>query len=160
MPRTVVAVSSTIQAPPGRVYSVIRNYREHHPRILPREYFRDLTVSQGGIGAGTHASVEMRVLGVRRTLRFVVSEPSPGRVLVEATTDGSTVTTFTVEPEGEGAATHLTFSTEFTTRKGLAGAIELTTTSFMLRRIYRKEQQQLARYVAGEIRTNEHTSAQ
>ncbi|HTO93379.1 MAG TPA: SRPBCC family protein [Bacteroidota bacterium] len=149
MPRSTAAETSLIQAPPDRVYAVIRDYREHHPRILPRKYFRNLTVTEGGIGAGTHASVEMRVLGVSRALHFVVSEPTPGRVLVEATPDGSTVTTFTVEPTPGGAATRLTFSTEFTTREGFSGAIERMTTTVMLRRIYRKEMQQLAEYIAG-----------
>ena len=149
MPRSTAAETSLIQAPPERVYEVIRDYREHHPRILPPKYFRNLTVTEGGEGAGTHASVEMRVLGASRTLRFVVSEPAPGRVLVEATPDGSTVTTFTVEPASGGTATRLTFSTEFTTREGFAGAIERTMTQVMLRHIYRKEMRQLAEYIAG-----------
>jgi len=148
MPRTVAAVTTTIEASPERVYAVIRDYREHHPRILPAEYFRNLTVTEGGIGAGTHGSVEMRILGVSRTIEFLVSEPVPGRVLVEASPDNSTVTTFTVEPARGGAATRLTFSTEYTTRTGISGAIERMTTQVMLRRIYRKEMRQLAGYIA------------
>jgi hypothetical protein len=47
-----VVASAHIAAAPAQVYAIIANYREGHPRILPKE-FSGLTVEQGGIGAGT-----------------------------------------------------------------------------------------------------------
>jgi hypothetical protein len=68
-------------------------------------------------------------------------------VLVEADVDGSSTTTFTVDPVGDGRATQLTIATTFATRKGLAGAMERVVGTLMLRRIYRKELRLIAGYV-------------
>ena len=51
-----IAVSSLIQAPAQQAYAIIADYRNGHPRILPRPYFVSLTVEQGGVGAGTDFS--------------------------------------------------------------------------------------------------------
>jgi len=145
-PRYEVGVRGRVPAPAARVYAVIADYREHHPRIVPPQYFRRLEVLAGGVGAGTRTRVEMRVLGATRTFEQAVTEPEPGRVLREANSDGS-VTTFTVE-DGGGGDTHVTIETALTRRPGLAGALERWLTSMMLRRIYREEIARLAEYVA------------
>ena len=142
-----VSVSGRIGAPPVQVYAVIADYKEHHPRIVPPEYFRRLDVLEGGVGAGTRTQIEMRVLGVTRVFEQVVTEPQPGRVLMETNQDGSAVTTFTVQPAGTYAATQLTITTDITTRPGFAGFVERLVTSAMLRRIYQKEFARLAEYV-------------
>ena len=142
-----VSVSGRIGAPPVQVYAVIADYKEHHPRIVPPEYFRRLDVLEGGVGAGTRTQIEMRVLGVTRVFEQVVTEPQPGRVLMETNQDGSAVTTFTVQPAGTYAATQLTITTDITARPGLAGFVERLFTSAMLRRIYQKEFARLAEYV-------------
>jgi hypothetical protein len=87
-------------------------------------------VEQGGIGAGTIVRVTMRVAGSTRRLRHAVSEPEPGRVLVESDLDGLSTTTFSVEPEGDRAC-RLTIATDFKTRDGWLGAIE----RFLIRRL-------------------------
>jgi hypothetical protein len=51
--------------------------------ILPKPYFTKLEVEQGGMGAGTIIRIHMRVFGAERILRQRVSEPDPGRILVE-----------------------------------------------------------------------------
>jgi hypothetical protein len=139
-----VAASAVIPAPPKRVYEILANYHEHHPRIVPPQYFRRIDVLQGGIGAGTRTRIEMRVLGVTRVFEHVVSEPEPGRVLVESEPDGANPTTFTVEPAQAGA-TQLTISTELKGR----GAIEAWLSSLMLPRIYRAELARITEYVRG-----------
>jgi hypothetical protein len=145
--RYVVAASGRIAAPPPRVYGVIADYRQHHPQIVPREYFPRLDVLAGGVGAGTRTRVQMRVLGATREFEQVITEPEPGRVIMESEADGPSVTTFTVDAMEGGAATHLRIATELVARPGLAGALERLVTSAMLRRIYRKEIARLSEYV-------------
>ncbi len=146
MSRYQVASSSTIPAPPQTVYGVIADYRNHHPRIVPPEYFQDLVVTAGGVGAGTRTRFRMTVLGTTQTFEHVVSEPEPGRVLVETDEEGASVTTFTVDPSGVG--TRLTIATDMRAKPGIAGRIEKLLTSMVLRRIYRKELARIAAYVA------------
>jgi hypothetical protein len=137
-----IAVSALIDAPAEDLYRIIADYRDGHPRILPRPPFVDLQVEQGGTGSGTVIRVEMRVLGRVQTFRSVVSEPEPGRVLVESNDTGY-VTTFTVEPRGEGRA-EVTIATELTGRGGPLRAIERWFSFRLLEPVYRRELEQLA----------------
>jgi hypothetical protein len=41
--------SAIIHAPAARVYGIIADYRVHHPRIVPPEYFRTVEVEAGGV---------------------------------------------------------------------------------------------------------------
>lgn len=95
----VVSASAIIPARRERVYSLIANYRDGHPRILPKE-FTDLVVDEGGVGAGTIIHFQMNLFGKKQTLRATITEPERGRVLSETyhDTDGM-VTTFIVDPE-------------------------------------------------------------
>lgn len=143
-----VSRSARIKAPPGLVYEVIADYKRHHPNIVPPPYFRRLEVLEGGVGAGTRTRVEMRVLGITRVFEQVVSEPQPGRVLVEENQDGSAVTTFTVQRTSGGGATRVTITTVLVARGGLLGLLERLATSLVLPRIYGKELERLDEYVA------------
>jgi hypothetical protein len=139
-----VKASSKVNAPAEVVYGIIADYRNGHPQILPRKYFEWLEVEQGGRGAGTVIRFQMRVLGQTRVLRAAITEPDPGRVLVETDTSGEgPVTTFTVEPEGSDA--HVTFSTELSSAGGLLGVVERLVLKRLLRRIYARELEQLGR---------------
>src|SRR4051812_33972066 len=98
MRRMRVEASAIVDGAPADVYALLADYREGRPRVLPPEHFRDLEVEEGGRGTGTvlrYRSVAGR--GERR-YRMLVSEPEPGRVLVESSTTSSLVTTLTVEP--------------------------------------------------------------
>jgi hypothetical protein len=148
MTKYQVSSSGTIAAAPARVYSVIADYRRHHPRIVPPDHFQNLEVLEGGVGAGTRTRFRMRVLGTTREFEHVVRDPEPGRVLVESEADGSNPTTFVVDPRDGGQATQLTITTELVARPGMAGAIERMVSLFVLPRIYRKEIARLAEYVA------------
>ena len=91
-----VTASSRVAAPAARVYDIIADYRDGHPSILPRA-FRNLQVDEGGRGAGTRFHLDVHAFGRKETMRAAVTEPQPGRVLVERDLDRPTMTTFTVE---------------------------------------------------------------
>jgi hypothetical protein len=141
-----ISATAIIAAPPSELYGIIADYREKHPRILPRPPFESLVVEEGGLGEGTVIQVNMRLLGRHQSFRATVTEPEPGRVLVE-TNDTGYVTTFRVEPVGGGDRTAVTISTE-APHRGLAGALESWLVGRLLRPVYRRELEQLAE-VAG-----------
>lgn len=139
-----VRASARVNAPAEVVYGIIADYRKGHPQILPRQYFEWLEVEQGGRGEGTVIRFQMRVLGQTRVLRAAVTEPEPGRVLVETDTGGAgPVTTFTVEPDGSGS--HVTFNTELTSAGGPLGVAERFVLRRVLRRVFARELEQLNR---------------
>ena len=133
-----------IPAPPEAVYATIADYHTGHPAILPKPWFQDLVVEQGGVGAGTVIRFTMRVLGTTHTLRARITEPVPGRVLVE-TNDTGSVTTFTVTPAPGSAGSEVVIATDVPVRPGIAGAIERFATRAVLRRIYPQELALLAK---------------
>jgi glucose/arabinose dehydrogenase len=142
-----ISASALIQAPPQDLYAIIADYRHGHPQILPKPPFVSLAVEQGGTGSGTVIRVQMRVLGRLQSFRSVVTEPEPGRVLVE-TNDNGYVTTFTVEPRADGQQAYVTITTEMAGRKGVLGALERRFVTRLLRPVYVKELDQLAAVAA------------
>jgi len=100
-----VEVSAEIEAQPQEIYAVVADYRNGHPRILPEEYLRDLEVEAGGYGAGTVIRFRVRAFGIERQARATVSEPEPGRVLVETEMTSNIVTTYTLTAQSEGKTT-------------------------------------------------------
>lgn len=141
------SASALIPAPPQDVYAVFADYHHSHPQILPQPPFAGLTVEQGGVGAGTVIMAHMRVLGQTQHFRATVTEPEPGRVLVE-TTDTGYITTFQVEPRANGTQSYVTITTELTGRAGLAGAIEGWLVARLLRPAYVRELANVAAFVA------------
>ncbi len=139
MPRHyTVAASAHIDAPASRVYAIIADYHAGHPSILPKA-FRNFVVEQGGVGAGTIIRFEVHAFGTVTRCRAIVSEPEPGRVLVETNVEPTTSpTTFTVEPAPDGGC-DVTFVTEATSRPGLAGAIERWLSTRFLKKLYAEE---------------------
>jgi hypothetical protein len=142
------SASALINAPPQDVYAIIADYQHGHLQILPKPPFVSLEVEQGGTGAGTVIRVQMRVLGRLQSFGAVISEPEPGRVLVE-TNDTGYVTTFTVEPRAEGRQAYVTIATTANGRAGLLGALERWFVSRLLGPIYVRELAQLAAVAAG-----------
>jgi len=144
-----ISASAIIPARRERVYSLISNYHDGHPRILPKQ-FSGLVVEQGGVGAGTIIRFQMSLLGRKQSFRAAITEPEPGRVLVETDLDtNGAITTFTVNPGGAPADSHVTISTELPVRSGFLGKIERTMTTLLLKPIYTKELQNLARVSTG-----------
>jgi hypothetical protein len=79
----------------------------------------------------------MKIGGRVRTLRAAITEPDPGRVLVESDLDRGGVTTFTVTPLGE-AACQVHILTEWTS-SGLRGWVESFLAPRMLEPLFREE---------------------
>ena len=150
MPRHRVSAEAVINAPAEEAYAIIADYRDGHPRIMPRPPFVSLDVEQGGIGAGTVIRCVMRMFGRTQTFRAAISEPEPGRVLVETFEENGTVTTYNVDPVSDG--TRVTITTDFETRRGLIGWIEGFSYTRLLRPVYLREIAQLG-IVASERAT-------
>ncbi len=148
-----ITATAVVDAPPAVVYGIIADYRGGHPHILPPQYFTAIEVEEGGVGAGTIIRVTMRVLGSTQTFRAAVTEPEPGRVLVERDLASGTATTFTVEPVGGGARTRVTIATALGSRGGIAGWLEKVLTPSLLRPIYAKELEMLREVAAARART-------
>jgi hypothetical protein len=146
----IVSKSAEIDAPADRLYGIIADYRHGHPRILPPA-FTGLTVEAGGVGAGTRIRVGMRVFGRVMTFPAEVSEPNPGRVLVERNFgDRPSVTTFTVD-RLDDARSRVTIATELPARTGIAGRVERFLTRRFLERIYTAELTNLAAVAKGSL---------
>jgi len=132
------SASALIDAAPEDLYALIADYRDGHPRIIPRPPFVSLEVEEGGTGSGTVIRVGIRMLGRVVHYRAVVSEPEPGRVLVE-TNDNGYETSFTVEPRADGRQANVTIATRMRWRRGPAGAIERWLMPRLLRPMFIRE---------------------
>jgi hypothetical protein len=142
-----IQVSATINASPDLIYAILSDYREGHVAILPKKYFTGITVLEGGQGEGTIIDIHMQVMGVEQELQLEVSEPEPGRVLVERDQAAGILTTFTVDPMEDGKSSRVTIATQAKASPGLRGWIEKLVNPVIVRRIYKEELQQLADYV-------------
>src|SRR5262249_9888794 len=130
-----VVESLEIPAPAATVYGLIADYRVGHPSILPPEFFRDLVVERGGYGAGTVIRFTMVACGRETHARATVTEPEPGRVLLETDEATGTTTHFIVEPLAADR-TRVTFETLWP-RKGLLGWVVGLMVPGYLRTVYR-----------------------
>jgi len=145
----LITASAVIPARRDRVYALIANYHDGHPRIIPKQ-FSGLVVEQGGIGAGTVIRFQMSVLGRKQTFRAAVTEPEPGRVLVETDLDANgAITTFTVDQGPAPADSRVTISTELRVRTGFLGILEKAFSTLLLRPIYVRELENLSRVATG-----------
>jgi hypothetical protein len=147
-----VSVSAIIDAPAGAIHRVLADYVDEHPKIVPKPFFERIVVEEGGRGAGTIYRADLRVWGTRQSLRMVVTEPDPGRVIREADPDAGVVTTFTLEPVDDGARTQVTISTLWAPKPGLRGLFERWANPRISRPVYEKELVLLGRHLSGEGR--------
>ena len=142
-----IIASARIAAAPKRVYDVIADYRQGHPHILPKR-FSGLTVERGGFGAGTIIRFRMRVAGRTQTFRAAITEPDPGRVLVETNLEGKlAATTFTVTPADAGRTSDVNIATDLPVRAGIPGIVERFVTTRMLQPLYEEELRRLAAFL-------------
>lgn len=130
------SASALIQAPPARVYAIFADYHDAHPAILPKPPFVSLAVEQGGVGAGTVIQIKMRLFGQLQTFRSFVTEPEPGRVLVESNDTGY-VTSFIVEPRGPHS--YVTIRTQINQPTGWRSRFEAWLVARLLRPVYVRE---------------------
>ncbi len=146
-----VTESRLIKAPAARVYSLLADYRNGHPRILPKKYFSAFEVEDGGFGAGTRIKFQMHSLGRTKTFRAAITELIPGRTLVETDLGSGFVTTFTVLPLDNGHGSHVTISSEVNGHDGVMGLVERSMTSMFLRRVFSQELKLLADFAEGRL---------
>jgi hypothetical protein len=144
--------SAVVKASAAQVYGILADYHQGHPHILP-EQFNNVTVTHGGIGAGTQLRFTMTVMGQTHHFQSVVTEPEPGRVLVESNSSATmppSVTTFTVEPLAGSAHCQVTIQTQSQSRDGLAGVIERLVSKRFLQGVYAQELALLTAYAEGQ----------
>ena len=149
MPRHRITASAPVNAPADVVYRVLADYRHHHPRILPA-VFTNFVVHEGGVGAGTRIAFDLKVMGMTRHYEGIVSEPEPGRRLVESYPAEGNETWFLVEPSGERCA--VTIGTDFNGRSGIAGRVERWMANRTLQPVYVEELGRLDAYAARVMR--------
>ena len=139
---THVAAEALLDAPADVVYHCLADYREHHRvgGFLPPTFTR-LDVLEGGLGAGTTIRFTSTAGGRARTATQRVSEPEPGRLLME---EGDGIrTTFRVQPSGSGCRVRIGSDFE---AGGLQGLLMRLFAARMLRPIYADELARLERY--------------
>lgn len=96
MKSQIATATKIIHAPAEMIYEILADYRTSHPRILPKPYFLSMDVEEGGFGAGTIVNFKMRILGQTRAFRTLITEPEPGRVLLETDLASDIATKFAV----------------------------------------------------------------
>jgi len=143
MARIEVSAEGAVGAPAEAVYRYIADMREHHPHFLPPA-FSDFQVESGGVGAGTVTRFKLTAGGRTREYRTKVAEPEPGRILTESDTGSSSVTTFTVSPQG--AASRVRISTTWDGAGGIGGLFERMFAPRVLQGIYEDELKRLDAY--------------
>jgi hypothetical protein len=149
MPEIKVSQSRLIPAKPADVYALMVDYEVGHPSILPKEYFKTLTIERGGQGAGTIFLAEMEVMGRKSEFRMEVTEPAPGRLLMETDAVQQVVTTFHFEPHLQGDQTMLTIQTVSKVRNLFRWVLERLFSPAISRKIYRAELELIAEKMKG-----------
>ena len=136
MAQVVARTERLVAANPQRVYAFLADYRNNRPRILPPEYFRDYRVEQGGDGAGTVISYQLRAGGRDRPYRMRVEEPAEGGVLLEWDLESSLVTTWTLTPAEGEERTLVGLMSRWDGAGGIGGFFERMFAPRALRRVY------------------------
>lgn len=143
MGEITIKAAATLDARSEDVYATIADYHAGHPAILPKENLYDLQVEQGGYGAGTVMRFKSRVPGVERSFHHRVSEPEPGRVLVEHDVDPNAAqqvtTTFAVTPVEEGHKSHVEIASLMQLSPGVQGWFERVIIPRVTTPVYSKE---------------------
>lgn len=140
-------VSSLIDAAPAAVYAVLSDYKVGHPAIVPKPYFTAVEVVEGGVGAGTKIIVRMKAFGKEYVYNQIVTEPEPGRVLVEEDAEQGTKSTFTVNPHTNPNQCHVTICVESRGADGVMGAIQKWMNTSFTKKILTAELKQLNDYM-------------
>jgi hypothetical protein len=146
MGQITVESEGAVGAPVELTYRLIAD-DAHHQKFLP-EAFSNFQVLSGGVGAGTVHSFDIAAGGRVRNYVMDVSEPEPGRVLVEKDRGSSLITTFTVSPDGVGCRVRI--STTWQGAGGIGGFFERTFAPKAMRKLYADELTRLDAYARGQ----------
>lgn len=150
----IARASKIIHAPADAIYQIVADYRFQHPLILPKPYFLSLDVEEGGVGEGTIVNFKMRVLGRTQSFRSLITEPVPGRTLLETDLNSGIATRFDLSPLEISERTQVTISTELKNR----GTVEGWIAKLLLQKIYRQELERLAFLVDSQTGRVDHIS--
>jgi uncharacterized protein YndB with AHSA1/START domain len=148
MAKVIASTERSIDAPADEVYSYLADMHQHQQFLPPA--FSDFQIEQGGVGAGTVTSFKITAGGRTRSYHMQISEPTPGRTLVETDTGSSLVTTFNITPQGDKSLVNIT--TSWDGASGIGGFFERTFAPRAVERIYREALDRLNTY-ATEHRT-------
>ena len=143
----LVQTAMVIDARPEDLYAIVSDYRVGHPAILPKPYFTVLTVEKGGVGAGSLLMTRLKAWGQEFSYHQLVTEPEPGRRIVETDVDTGQFSSFTFDPLDGGKRTKVTIFSEFPASPGIKGFLERLTQPPFVRRLYTQELRNLAAYV-------------
>lgn len=135
-----------IDAPAAEVYGYLADMHIHQ-RFLPPA-FSDFKIEEGGVGTGTRTSFNVTAGGRTREYHMRVTEPEPGRTLVETDTGSSLVTTFTVDPRGEKSLVNIT--TTWDGAGGVGGFFEKTFAPRAMNRLYLDQLRRLNDYATAQ----------
>ena len=138
-----VTAEREIGAPADKVYAILSDYQQHHPRILPPA-FSDFLIERGGVGTGTVFAFKLKAGGRTRNYRMKVAEPEPGRVLTESDTESSLVTSFTVDPAPGGSRVRI--ETNWQGAGGFGGVMERLFAPRVMKKLYDDELARLDNY--------------
>ena len=152
MAEVYVVAEALVGAPADRVYELIADHREHHPKFLPAN-FSNFEIEQGGVGAGTITTFTISAGSRTRNYRMKVDEPQPGRVMTESDTTSSLVTTWTVMPDGDRCRVRI--ETRWDGARGIGGFFERLFAPPALRGIYTDELRRLDRYARQQMSARE-----
>lgn len=142
MAKVIASAERSIDAPVDEVYGYLADMHQHQ-RFLPPA-FSDFQIEQGGIGAGTVTRYKITAGGRTRSYHMQISEPAPGRTLVETDTDSSLVTTFNVTPRDDKSLVNIT--TSWDGASGIGGFFERAFAPRAIRRLYLDELDRLNTY--------------
>lgn len=150
----IATASRILPAAAGTVYGIIADYRTMHSLILPKQYFLSLDVEEGGVGAGTIVSFDMRLLGQTRSFRARITEPEPGSLLVETDIKSGVPTSFRIESLKE-EQTRVTIATELRNTNIVEGWIA----KMILQRVYREELELLEKVASNPVTLHDSDSS-
>lgn len=150
MPPIRIVAERHVVAPAAVVYGIFANYRDGlHQTVLPPA-FSDVEIV-GGVGTGTVVLATLTLLGRSSRFQTRLSEPEPGRLLVETIPATGTETRFLVEPAPGGGRVRLV--TRQPPSAGPIGWLERLLLPRLLGNVYRDELERLAAF-APTLATN------
>ena len=138
MSEIAVVVDQTYDAAPEAVFAALADYAGVRPKILAPE-FTDFEVLDGGVGAGTRIGYNLHATKKRvRAVEAVVTEPTPGRQLLEADSKSSLLVLWDVVAAA-GGGSRVTVRVNWQGAGGIGGFFERRFAPAGIRRIYTAE---------------------
>jgi hypothetical protein len=146
--KTALFAERVIDAPPEVVYRCLADYTRHHrPGGFLPPAFSNQEVLSGGIGDGTVIRLNVTLAGRTTSLTARITEPEPGRMLVEDSQHVRTI--FTVQPEAAGQS-RVRFHTVLEAG-GLQGLMNRLFAARLLRPVYADELERLERHARSQV---------